>query len=44
MATSKIIKAEIYNLDIPFHAPFRIALGVKSASPPAWEPILSTNI
>jgi L-alanine-DL-glutamate epimerase-like enolase superfamily enzyme len=32
MCTSKIVKVEIYKLDIPFHAPFRIALGVKSAA------------
>ena len=32
MPATKIIKVEIYKLDIPFHAPFRIALGVKSAA------------
>jgi L-Ala-D/L-Glu epimerase len=32
MHSSKIVKVEIYKLDIPFHAPFRIALGVKSAA------------
>lgn len=32
MPATKITKVEIYKLDIPFHAPFRIALGVKSAA------------
>ena len=32
MSASKIVRVEIYKLNIPFHAPFRIALGIKSAA------------
>lgn len=32
MEETKIVRIEIYKLDIPFHAPFRIALGVKTAA------------